>query len=149
MQSFHINRFARENCIEMSLDAAIELEQVLQKKKDDAPSLKTFTELMLGSKKTNQISKKDLLSNPQIANLYRRASGIADGKENEGVDKILTLFGKICEVGIKNFSAADLEFIRDFCLGVNRQLINESYGRIPMPSTRKDRFSSDGQRAWT
>jgi hypothetical protein len=60
----------------------------------------------------------------------------------------LKLFMEVCEIGISEFETSDLEFIRDFCLGVNKQLINESYAKLPMPSMRKQNVIADGRRAW-
>jgi hypothetical protein len=148
MRSFHINRLAREHSVETSLDAALEIEQVIQGKLQDTPSLKKLVDMMLGTSDEGSVTRKDLLGNPQVANLYRRASGSSEDAQAVQIDRILTLFGNIYSVGVAKFEKSDLEFIRDFCLGVNRQLINESYSKLPSPTVRKERVAINGQRAW-
>ena len=96
---------------------------------------------MLGTSGNQFPSKRDLLSSPQFASLYYRAASTGGAQQNgdDHLERLLRLFARVASIGLDKFDDGDLNFIRDFCLGLNTQLINEAYSRIPHPSTARNR----------
>lgn len=141
MKSHHISRIARDRAIEKSLDAALEIDEVLRKRATEAQSLTELSELLLGTADNHVLSKRELLNSPQFASLYYRAAraGGIDNKADDHLERLLQLFAKVASIGLNKFNDSDLKFIRDFCLGLNAQLVNEAYGRIPLPSAARNR----------
>ncbi|MBY5533635.1 hypothetical protein HFO58_10720 [Rhizobium leguminosarum] len=134
MTSRNFGRVSRDRAVELSLDAAMEIEDVITGASSDAPKLRDLIETLSGSEGGN-LSKKSLLSDVRAASLYGRAAAVT-GRQYQSVsdlDQILDLFLKIYKLGLKPMQPEDLEFARDFCLGLNRQLIDEAYGRTPEP----------------
>jgi hypothetical protein len=139
VKSHHMNRIARDRAIETSLDAAIELDEAIRKESSKAQSLIELSELLLGTSGNQVPSKKELLNSPQFASLYYRAAskGVNDHQNHDHLDRLLKFFAKIATIGLDKFDEDDLIFIRNFCLGLNTQLVNEAYSRISMPSTAR------------
>jgi len=134
--SHHINRVARDMAVEQSLDAAIELSEVISKKRSDAPALSKLALLLMGTQPDETTcSKRELLSNSQLASLSFRASVSNDRQPSstQDLDPILELLVKITKAGLSNITPPELLYIREFCLGLNRELVLEVANRIPEP----------------
>ena len=86
-------------------------------------------------------TKRELLSDSQIATISQRAAATTGRHytSTEQLEDILQLLLRVDSVGLRNFGKSDLEFIRDFCLGLNRGFVSEAFGRIPSPPLAKDR----------
>ena len=137
MANHHLNRLARNLAVEQSLDAAIELNEMIDAKRDDAPALSKLARLLTGTQpEEGAPSKRELLSSSQLASLSFRAAEAADSQPATArdLDTILDLFFRIANAGLKNFSEADLVFVRDFCLGLNRELVLEVANRTIEPA---------------
>lgn len=136
MTNHHLDRVARDLAVEQSLDAAIELSEVIENKRDDAPALFRLASSLIGTKAGGGLpSERDLLANSQLASLSFRASAI-NGKDPaslKAIDPILELLLEIAQAGPTKFSPENLGVIRDFCLGLNRALVLEVSDRIPEP----------------
>jgi hypothetical protein len=127
----------RDLAVEQSLDAAIEIDEVLRKKRRDAPAFSKLVASMVGSP-TRRLKtvKKDLLSNSRLASLYYRAAA-SSKKASPSVgnlDAILKLLVSANAAGLSKLSKSDLSLVRDFCLALNEELVAEAFGRSPQPS---------------
>jgi hypothetical protein len=135
MANHHLNRVARDLAVEQSLDAAIELNEVLHHKRKDAPALLKLATSLIGTQPDAALSKRELLNNSQLTSLSFRAE-LSTGKQpssTQDLSPILDLLVQVAQAGLTNFSQDDLECIRDFCLGLNRELVSEVANRIPEP----------------
>jgi hypothetical protein len=132
----HVNRVARDLAVEQSLDAAIEIDGVLRRERQDSPAFTKLIESLVGTPARELKSvKKDLLSDSRLASLYYRAA--APGKANasvEDLDRVLKLLLSADKTGLTKLSKNDLSSVRDFCLALNQELVAEAFGRSPQPS---------------
>src|SRR5580704_401335 len=136
MANHHLNRVARDLAVEQSLDAAIEINEVINDKRQDAPALLKLASLLIGTESEGTApSKRELLNDSQFASLSFRAA-VSPGKDPaspQDLDLILDLLVRVIGAGLANFSRDDLTRIRDFCLGLNREFASEVASRIPEP----------------
>jgi hypothetical protein len=88
-----VNRVARDIAVEQSLDAAIEIDGVLRRERQDSPAFTKLIESLAGAQTRELKSvKKELLSDSRLASLYYRAA--ASGKAGASVkdlDRVLKL----------------------------------------------------------
>jgi hypothetical protein len=142
MLSHSLNRFARDLAIEQSLDAAIEISDVITGKRSDSPALSGLIHTLMGADAQGvSPSKRDLLSDSQFTSISQRAAALSGRhytSTNELSD-ILDLLLKVNSVGLTNFSADDLNFIRDFCLGLNQSFVSEAFSKTPEPPLARSR----------
>lgn len=133
MAASRLNRAARDQAVEKSLDAAIELDEVIGGTRTDAPALSALASSLIGSRPDAQSDSRALLNDARLASLYFRAVGRPDNGAyaTERLDQILFLFAEINAAGLARFSPTDLAAIRDFCLGLNRELSAEAFCRVP------------------
>jgi hypothetical protein len=134
MTNHHMNRATRDLAVEQSLDAAIEIDQVIRGDRAEAPMLSNLVKSLIGSGREPGPTKKDLLRDSQFSSLYYRAA-MSAGSESAGSDEnsVLNLLLLIDSAGLSHFSQEQLSIVRDFCLGLNRELVSESYNRTPEP----------------
>lgn len=135
MTNHHLNRVSRDLAVEQSLDAAIEINEVINHKRQDAPALLKLASLLVGTQSEGTArSKRELLNNSQFASLSYRAAVSGKGPASPQVlDLILDLLMRAIGPGLAEFSQDDLTCIRDFCLGLNRELTSEVASRTPEP----------------
>jgi hypothetical protein len=136
MTNHHLNRVSRDLAVEQSLDAAIEINEVINHKRQDAPALLKLASLLVGTQSEGTApSKRELLNNSQFASLsYRAAVSAGKGPASPQVlDLILDLLMRAIGPGLAEFSQDDLTCIRDFFLGLNRELTSEVASRTPEP----------------
>jgi hypothetical protein len=138
MAPHHMNRTARDLAVEQSLDAAIEIDEVIRGDRDDAPHLRELVTSLIGTNRDENTAKRDLMKNSQFTRLYHRATTSAD-QNNVSQDDILSLLLKIDRLGVKQFNEDQLSIVRRFCLGLNRELVSESYIRVPEPPLARAR----------
>jgi hypothetical protein len=140
MTSHHINRATRDLAVEQSLDAAIEIDEIIRGERTDSPHLTKLVANLIGSGRDVGSAKKELLRNSQFSSLYHRAAMLA-GQEDRPPDEndILSLLFLIDSVGLSQFSSKKLAIVRDFCLGLNRELVSESYSMVPEPPMARSR----------
>jgi hypothetical protein len=138
MAIHHMNRAARDLAVEQSLDAAIEIDEVIRGERDDAPHLRDLVESLIGTNRDEGTAKRDLMKNSQFTRLYHRATVSAD-QGHVSQDDILNLLLAIHQLGVKQFKEEQLSIVRKFCLGLNRELVSESYSRVPEPPLSRSR----------
>jgi hypothetical protein len=101
-----LNRFARDLAIEQSLDAAIEVNDVIKGKRPDSPALSGLVHTLLGADdQGGSPSKRDLLSDSQFASISQRAAALSGRhytSANELSD-ILDLLLQVNSVGLTIF----------------------------------------------
>ena len=136
MANFHLNRMARDLAVELSLDAAIELDEVIRGKLESTTALFHLAETLTRDVKGNPAGESS-----QTANLYRRAyAHVRSGQQQRPASDISDIVSKLVSVGKGTPLDADpeeLQDLRDFCLGLNKELVSESYQRVPeSPFTR-------------
>lgn len=135
MANHHLSRAARDLAVEQSLDAAIEISELMGRKRTDAPALSKLALSLIGTVPEATPSRRELLPNSQLASLSFRAA-FSMGKQlvdAQDIDPILGLLVKITQVGLDKFSDEELLCIRNFCLGLNRELVSEVANRMPEP----------------
>ena len=136
MVNHHLNRVARDLAVEQSLDAAIEINEVINHKRQDAPALLKLASLLIGTHSEGTTpTKRELLNDSQFVSLSFRAA-VSTGKapaSPQDLDLILDLLVRVIGAGLANFSPDDLTRIRDFCLGLNCELASEVASRIAEP----------------
>jgi hypothetical protein len=147
MTTHHLSRQMRDVAVEQSLDAAIELDEVIQGKSSDSPALTALVSSLMGSFEGAAPARNDLLSDSQFASLYYRAAR-SSGQDyasivelNDLVDLLLT----ITSGGLARFKQEQLSLVRDFCLGLNRALVAEAFSgtpESPLSRTRHQRLAS-------
>jgi hypothetical protein len=140
MTNHHINRATRDLAVEQSLDAAIEIDEIIRGERADSPHLTQLVTNLIGTDRDERSAKKELLRNSQFSSLYHRAAMLA-GQEDCPPDEtdILSLLFLIDNAGLSQFSPDKLAIVRDFCLGLNRELVSESYNRVPEPPMARSR----------
>ncbi|SFM29571.1 hypothetical protein SAMN03159423_0471 [Bradyrhizobium sp. NFR13] len=131
MALHHMNRSARDLAVEQSLDAAIEIDEVIRGEREDAPHLRALVLSLLGTNRDEGNAKRDLMQNSQFTRLYHRATSATDGEV--GQDDLLNLLLAVDDIGVRQFENEQLAIVRRFCLGLNRELVSESYNRLPEP----------------
>ncbi|NTF43893.1 hypothetical protein [Rhizobium rhizogenes] len=135
------SRVSRDLAVEQSLDAAMEVQEVIEGARTDSPALQSLVGSLIGSNSGHVPSKKDLLSDARFTSLYHRAASM-EGREYASaseLDEILELLFAVNSAGLHNFSSSNLLFVRDFCLGLNRELVGEAFGRTPEPAMARGR----------
>ena len=144
MLSHSLNRFARDVAIEQSLDAAIEMSEVIRGKRSDSPALSDLIHTLMGADiQDGSPSKRDLLSDSQFASISQRAAALSGRYYTSAseLSDVLELLLKVNSVGLTKFSPDDLNFIRDFCLGLNQSFVSEAFSRTPEPPLARSRRS--------
>lgn len=133
MPNHHMNRATRDLAVEQSLDAAIEIDEVIRGTRKESPHLKQLVTSLIGSNRDAGSAKKELMKNSQFSSLYHRAAMATnqDGRANQ--DDVLSLLLAIDGVELSQFSPDQLAVVRQFCLGLNRELVSESFSRMPEP----------------
>jgi hypothetical protein len=137
MTNHHINRATRDLAVEQSLDAAIEIDEIIRGERTDSPHLTQLVTNLIGTGRDVGSAKKELLKNSQFSSLYHRAAMLA-GQDSDTND-VLSLLFLIDSAGLSQFSPDKLTIVRDFCLGLNRELVSESYNRVPEPPMARSR----------
>jgi len=140
MPNHHMNRATRDLAVEQSLDAAIEIDEVIRGRRKDSPNLKQLVTSLIGSDRDAGSAKKELMKNSQFSSLYHRAAMSVD-QDNRAANQedVLSLLLAIDRVGLSQLSADQLAIVRKFCLGLNRELVSESFSRIPEPPLARSR----------
>ena len=142
MASHHLDRLARDRAVEQSLMAAIEVNDVVRNLRDDAPGLVELIATLIGHQDLEGVaSKRELLADLQFASLSSRAakfSGELYGSASE-LDRILSLLLRVSRFGLSKFPKEDLEFIRDFCVGLNKVFVEELSSRTSEPPLARAR----------
>jgi hypothetical protein len=138
MTTHHLNRVARDLAVEQSLDAAIELDEVIQGKRSDAPALTELVSTLMGSIGGEQAAVKNvLLSDSQLMSLYHGATRLSG--RNYTLNDVVDLLWTINSVGLRHLKPEQLSFVRDFCLGLNKELVAEAFRRSPEPPLSSSR----------
>jgi hypothetical protein len=131
MTTHHLNREARDLAIEQALDAAMEIEEVIEGKRKDAPALTTLVSNLMGSLSGEPHAvRNNLLSNTQFTSLAARSSGRYYKSAIELKD-VVDLLVQVTSTGVSRLTKEQLSFVREFCLGLNKELIAEAFGRVP------------------
>src|ERR1700731_4818096 len=108
MLSHSLNRIARDLAIEQSLDAAIEISDVITGKRSNSPALSNLIHTLMGADDQGvSPSKRDLLTDSQFASISQRAAALSGRhytSTNELSD-ILDLLLKVNSVGLTHFSS--------------------------------------------
>jgi hypothetical protein len=140
MASHYVTRLTRDLAVEQSLDAAIEIDEIIRGVRQESPAFRDLILNLIGSsgRELNTL-KKDLLNDSRLSSLYRRAAASSGKASAEDFDRVLELFFSAGSTGLSSLSEADLSLIRDFCLGLNRELVSEAYGRTPEPPLARAR----------
>ena len=143
-----VNRLARDLAVEQSLDAAIEIDEVIRDVRGNSPAFEKLVTSFIGSPAGDfSAVKKDLLSDSRLASLYYRAaksSGRAEGNADD-MDHVLGLLLSAGSVNLSKISKDDLAIVRDFCVSLNQELVSEAFSRTPEPPlarSRQQRFAS-------
>jgi hypothetical protein len=141
MANHNFSRVARDLAVEQSLDAAIEVDEVMHGKREDSPALSELVSLLIGSPAGVVPTKRELLSDARYTSLYHRAAGTSDGEFGsvKDLDGILDLLFQVNSAGLNNFSKKNLKFVQEFCLGLNRELVSEAFSRVPEPAFARSR----------
>ena len=136
MPIHHINRQGRDLAVEQSLDAAIELDEVIQGKSKKAPALTDLVLTLIGASREGTAPlRHDLLSDSQLASLYYRVAR-STGQSYPSIDDLRNLVELLLTTRsgeLASFKPEQLSFIRDFCLGLNRALVAEAFSLTPEP----------------
>jgi len=142
MATHHLSRIARDLAVEQSLDAAIEIDEVIQRKRVEAPALIELVSNLVGSGTQHpHADKHELLSDSQFTSLYQRAARSPDReyKSAAELNDVVDLLISISTSGLSNLQQSELLFVRDFCLGLNRELVAEAFSRTPEPPLSRSR----------
>jgi hypothetical protein len=139
---------ARDLAVEQSLDAALEIDEVIRGVRTQAPAFERLISSLIGSPahELNAV-KKELLTDSRLTSLYYRAAK-SPGKSTgsaEDLDLILELLVSIGSTDLSKISKDDLFRVRDFCIGLNQELVSEAFSRTPVPPlarTRQYRLAS-------
>lgn len=137
-----INRIARDRAVEQSLDAAIEIDEVIRGVRTEAPAFEELVSTLIGSPTGDfHAVKKELLNDSRLASLYYRAaksSGNASATA-EDIDHVLGLLLSAGSATLSQVPKDDLSFVRDFCVSLNQELVSEAFGRTPEPPLARAR----------
>jgi hypothetical protein len=141
MSTHHLSRVARDLAVEQALDAAIEIDEVMAGYRSDAPALAELVSNLLGSRgEAPHADKNDLLSDSQFTSLYQRAARAPDHKNKSALESnVLELLLNLNSVGLSRLKRDQLAAVRDFCLGLNRELVAEAFSRTPEPPLSRSR----------
>lgn len=144
MKPLHASRMARDLAVEKSLDAAIEIDEVIRKVRNNSPALESLISSLIGSssREINAV-KKELLSDSRLTSLYYRAARSPDSAagSNEDLDHVLELLLSVGLEDLSKISKEELLRIRDFCIGLNQELVSEAFSRTPEPPLARARQS--------
>jgi hypothetical protein len=136
MPIHHIDRQGRDLAVEQSLDAAIELDEVIQGKSKKAPALTDLVLTLIGASREGAAPlRHDLLSDSQLASLYYRVAR-STGQSYPSMDDLRNLVELLLTTRsgeLASFKQEQLSFIRDFCLGLNKTLVAEAFSLTPEP----------------
>jgi hypothetical protein len=78
MLTHSLNRFARDVAIEQSLEAAIEMSDVIAGKRSESPALSNLIHTLMGADiQEGSPSKRDLLGDSQFASISQRAAALS------------------------------------------------------------------------
>ena len=119
----HLNRVTRDQAVEQSLDAAIELDEFMRGDRKDAPALDTLRQIITGSAADK---------NSQTVSLYHRAF-VSAGQHATAESDWKKVAELLNAASIDKYTTEQLILLRDFCLGLNEVLIAEAFNRIPRP----------------
>src|SRR5581483_9777707 len=103
MKPYQSSRVARELAVEQSLDAAIEVDEVIRGTRTDAPTFAGLVLSLIGSPTQEfNAAKKELLADSRLTTLcYRAASSSgAPHSSAENLDRVLEL---LVAIGSKDF----------------------------------------------
>ncbi|WP_370677335.1 hypothetical protein [Pleomorphomonas sp. PLEO] len=133
------SRMSRDLAVEQSLDAAMEIQEVISGEKVESPALRSLVEALIGSNGGGVYSKNDLLGKARIASLYGKAYAYGEAYASSGVvvnqaeqlEPIIDLLLQVDSGNLSNIPKEGLAQIKNFCLGLNRTLAAEAFGRIP------------------
>lgn len=132
----------RDLAVEESLDAAIEIDEVIRGDRRDAPTFEKLIASLIGSPAREfNTAKKELLADSRLTSLCYRAamssnnpSGIADS-----LDRVLELLVSLGSADFSKSSKDELARVRDFCIGLNQELVAEAFTRVPEPPLSRNR----------
>jgi hypothetical protein len=119
-----VNRVARDLAVEQSLDAAIEIDEVIRGIREESPAFGKLISILIGSP-ANELNavKKQLLNDSRLASLYYRAAK-SSGKATSSVEDVDYVLGLLLSAGstvLSKISKEDLSFVRDFCIRLRGQ----------------------------
>src|SRR5437016_4147633 len=118
MAAHYVNRIARDLAIEQSLDAAIELDEVIRGARKDSPALTNLVSNLMGPRSGEASGiKHDLLSDSQFASLYHRAA-LSSGKDSASVadlDEVVDLLFTADSLGVARLTPQQVSYVREFC----------------------------------
>lgn len=136
------SRMARDLAVEQSLDAAIEIDEVIRGERSDAPTFAGLIASLIGSP-TEELSvvKKALLADSRLTSLWYRAAGLSGRSKDfaDNLDDVLQLLVSLGSADFSKISKDDLSRVRDFCIGLNQELVSEAFTRIPEPPLSRNR----------
>ncbi len=136
MTNHHLDRISRDLAVEQSLDAAIEVDGVLTGIRKGSSALAELLQTLTFDGPGGGGEQHALMDNSQMAALYHRAVS-ASGREFETTADLEAVVRLLAELNTDELSGYDkgvLEFIREFCLGLNCELVSEAYRRTPEPA---------------
>lgn len=136
MKPGQASRMARDMAVEQSLDAAIEIDEVVRGLRGASPALESLILNLIGSGGHDLGAvKRELLNNSRLTSLYFNAAKFAQPVDStDELDELLSLLLRsIAETNLSAFPKQGLLRIRDFCIGLNKELVSEAFGRNPMP----------------
>jgi hypothetical protein len=134
-------RIARDLAVEQSLDAAIEIDEMIRGDRADAPAFEVLLASLIGSTGLEfNAAKKELLADSRLTSLCYRAAKLSS-KLNvaESFDRMFELLIAIRSANFSQISKDDLSRVRDFCIGLNQELVSEAFARIPDPPLSRSR----------
>ena len=137
----YLGRKAQLEAIDLTLAAAIELDQILRGERHDAPKLDTLTRTLLQDPEDlNESRSVGLRSCPQAVNLFSRALSDQPHPDVQSTSEMDEKFFNLEEIlkktsdgDIEKLTKEEIEEIKIFCLNLNSALlIRKSLTRTPV-----------------
>jgi hypothetical protein len=130
----YLSREDRDAAIEKSIDAAIQIEGLLKGLREDIPAFYELLEILFGSAEFSTQALETSLTNSSTASLYRRAWVAATQKPVERVAQLQAHLIELLDVPKEPSARKQLENLRDFCVSLNAELVNEAFERVTIPA---------------
>jgi hypothetical protein len=148
MTTHHVTRVARDLAVEQSLDAAIEIDEVIRGVRYDSPAFTNLIVTLIGApgRELNTV-KKELFNDSRLTSLYHRAAASSGKTSVEDLDRVFEVLFSAGSTNLSKISKDELFLVRDFCLGLNQELVSEAFSRAPEPPlarTRQRFIPADG-----
>lgn len=143
MTHFYLSRAAREAAIKQSLGAILDLDEIICGARKQSNALSELAETLASSDyRSPQI--EPVPGGPQFANLYQRAALFRNDGRSHGVELAADALEILSAFRDDRAAVVELEklkILREFCLGLNHELISESSGRAFGPSLALGSFA--------